>query len=85
MSKEPESNLRRLARSFAIELIIYGVLLTAYFLLVLQFLGAPLTNLFDSNLVVYSVVALTLIVVQAVVLEAVTSFLIRILGLEHFD
>ena len=78
-------NLRRLARTLVIELVVYGVLLVAYFLLVLRFLGQPLARLFDGNLALYGVVALALIVAQGAVLDAVTSFLVRLVGLDHFD
>lgn len=76
---------RHFLRSFGIELIIYGLLLTAYFFLVLRLLGTPLTQLFDDNLVLYAFVALGLIVAQGAALDAITSLLVRLLGLDHFD
>jgi hypothetical protein len=63
-----------LLRNFAIELVVYAILVAAYFFLVLRTLGPWLTDLYDNNLRVYAVAALVLIVVQAVILEAVTSF-----------
>ncbi len=83
MSKKPE--LRRLIRNFAIELGIYGVLLVIYFFAVLRLLGDPINNLYANNTIVYAVVGLGLIVVQAVALEAVTSYLIRLLRLDRFE
>ena len=76
---------KRLIRNLFIEMFIYGVLLVVYFLTVLQFLDEPLYNLFSQNLWVYAGAALLLIVVQAVVLEWVTSFLINKLGLEAVE
>ncbi len=76
---------KRLLRNFILELLIYGVLLSVYFLTVLRYLGEPLYNLFNQNLWVYAGAALLLIVVQAVVLEWVTSFLISRLGLETLE
>ncbi len=76
---------KRLIRNFILELLIYGVLLTIYFLTVLNYLDEPLYNLFNQNLWVYAGAALLLIVVQAVVLEWVTSFLIARLGLESLE
>jgi Na+/H+-dicarboxylate symporter len=73
---------KRLIRNFVLELLVYGVLLAVYFLTVLRYLDEPLYNLFNQNLWVYAGAALLLIVVQAVVLEWVTSFLIARLGLE---
>ena len=74
-----------LIRNFGIELIIYGLLVVGYFYLVLRLLGEPLRTLFERNLVLYSVVALALIVAQSVLLEAVTSFLLSRLKLERFE
>lgn len=76
---------RRLLRNFLIELIVYGTFVTAYFLIVLRYFSDPLTRLFQTNLPVYAVVGLVLIVAQAVVLESVTSWLIRRLGLETLE
>ncbi|MBE2221527.1 MAG: hypothetical protein IAF02_08305 [Anaerolineae bacterium] len=76
---------KHLLRNFILELFVYGVLLVVYFLTVLQFLDEPLYNLFNQNLWVYAGAALLLIVVQAVVLEWVTSFLIDRLGLETLE
>ncbi len=77
--------LRRFALTFGLELAIYGVLLAVYFLLVLRFLGEPLVRLFDDNLVVYAAAALGLIVAQGVVLDLVTSLLIRFLNVDALD
>lgn len=77
--------IRRLIRNFAIEVLVYAALVLGYFLLVLQFLGQPLARLFSDNLVLYAVVALVLIVAQGVVLEAVTSFIMGLLGLDQLE
>ena len=79
------SEARRLIRNFAIEVLVYAALVLGYFLLVLQFLGQPLARLFSDNLVLYAVVALVLIVAQGVVLEAVTSFIMGLLGLDQLE
>ncbi len=81
MTKE----MRNLLRNFIIELAVYGVLVVAYFLLVLQSIGDWLTSLYYNNLTVYAILALMLIVVQAVILEKVTAFLIERLGLERLE
>ena len=83
MSQKP--NLRKLIRNFIIELAVYGMLLIIYFFAVLQFLGGMLSNLFLNNMTIYALVGLALIITQAVVLEAVTSFLIRLLHLERLE
>ena len=78
-------NIKRVIGSFAIELLIYSVLVVAYFLAVLRLLGDPLHRLFSSDLVLYAFLALALIVVQAVVLEFITSFIMRLLGLDQVE
>jgi hypothetical protein len=83
MSQKP--NLRKLVRNFIIELAVYGMLLVVYFFAVLQFLGGMLSNLFLNNMSLYAIVGLALIITQAVVLEAVTSYLIRLLHLERLE
>jgi hypothetical protein len=77
--------LRKLLWNFAIELVIYAVLVSVYALLVLRLLGAPLKALFARNLVLYAFVSLVLIVVQGAALEFVTSLLVNWFGLERLE
>ena len=79
------SNVRVLLRNFAIEVVIYAVLVVIYFLLVLRLLGKPLERLFENHIGLYAFVALFLIVAQGVVLDGVTSFLINRLGLDRLE
>jgi hypothetical protein len=79
------SETKRLIRNFAIEVLVYAVLVFGYFMLVLRFLGEPLARLFSRNLLLYAIVALLLIVIQGVVLEAVTSFIMSLLGLDQLE
>lgn len=76
-------SFKRMLRIFALEMLIYAVLLVAYFLAALQFLGEPLSRLSRLNPWVYAGATLVLIVAQSVVLEIITSFLIDRLGLER--
>ena len=71
---------RELLRAFAIELVIYTILVTGYFFVALHFLGVWLKDIFDHERTLYAVVALALIVGQGVVLELLTTWLLRILG-----
>ena len=80
-----QPDTRTLLRNFAIELLVYGILVVVYFVLVLQTIGPWLTDLYYSNLRLYAIAALVLIVVQAVFLEWITSFLIERLGLERLE
>ena len=69
----------RSLRVFATELAIYAVLVTVYFFLVLHVLGNWLYRLDTQHRILYAVVALLLIIGQAVVLDALTTVLFRIL------
>ena len=66
-------------KAFAVELVVYAVLVTAYFFLVLHCLGDSLYQLEQGHRWWYAVVAILLIVGQAVLLQNVTSFLLRII------
>jgi hypothetical protein len=66
-------------RAFAIELAIYAVLVVAYFFLVLNLLGEWLYQLESQHRYIYAGVAILLIIGQAVLLESVTTFLIRLI------
>ena len=54
--------------SFLLELVVYAVLVTSYFFLVLHFLGGALRSLFETNKTAYAFVALALIIGQGVLL-----------------
>ena len=66
-------------RAFAVELVIYALLVTTYFFLVLHLLGEWLYHLETQHRVVYAAVAVLLIAGQAVVLDTVTTLLFRLL------
>jgi len=66
-------------RAFLIELAIYAVLVVGYFFLVLHFLGSWLYQLEIHHRYTYAGVAILLIIGQAVVLENVTTLLLRII------
>lgn len=75
MKKETVKTLR----AFAIELVVYAALVVGYFLLVLHFLGGWLYQLEIRHRYTYAGVAILLIIGQAVVLESVTTLLLRII------
>jgi hypothetical protein len=70
---------RKTLFSFLIELVVYGLLVAAYFFLVLHFLGGWLADLDKRSVRLYALVAIGLIIGQSVVLEWVTTFLFRLL------
>jgi hypothetical protein len=69
-----------LLRAFAIELVVYAVLVTIYFFVALHFLGGWLKEVFDSHRTLYAFAAFALIVGQGILLEFVTSWLLRLFG-----
>jgi hypothetical protein len=66
-------------RAFLIELAIYAVLVIVYFLAVLHVLGGWLHGLEVQHRYAYAGLTIILIVGQAVVLEALTTFLLRLI------
>ena len=80
-----ETKLKLLLRNFLIELVIYSLLVLAYFYFILRYLEDYLTNLFSQNLVLYGVIGVLLIVLQGALLDAVTSILLNQIKLDRFD
>ena len=69
----------RTLRAFLIELVVYTALVVAYFFAVLHFLGGWLFQLQQHHRYPYAGVAILLIIGQAVVLQNVTTYLLRII------
>ena len=63
---------------FLLELAVYACFVSAYFYLVLHFLGDWLKQVFVENKTLYAILALGLIVVQGVLLEMLTSAIFRV-------
>jgi len=80
-----KQKMRVMVRNFVVELIIYSILVIAYFVVALRLLGESLARLFHSNLVTYALVSLGLIVAQGVLLDAITSFLLDRLNLSRLE
>lgn len=66
-------------RAFLFELVIYAVLVVGYFFLVLHFLGGWLYRVEANHRYFYSGLTIFLIIGQAVVLEWLTTFLLRMI------
>ena len=75
MKKETAKTLR----AFLIELAIYAVLVVGYFFLVLHFLGGWLHQLEAHHRYTYAGAAILLMIGQAVVLQNVTTLLLRLI------
>jgi len=63
--------------SILIEVVVYAALVLAYFFLVLHFLGGWLLDIYQRDKRIYAVLALFLIVCQGVVLETLTTALLK--------
>jgi hypothetical protein len=66
-------------RAFLIELGVYAVFVTVYFFLVLHYLSDWLQNLHLNHVRIYALMTIVLIIGQAVLLENVTTWLLRLL------
>jgi len=66
-------------RVFAIELALYTVLVVIYFFLVLHLLGQWLYELEIHHRYTYAGIAILLIIGQAILLESLTTFLMRLI------
>lgn len=78
-------DIKHSLKLFLIELAVYAVLVLGYFFLVLHFLGTWLFRLFEQNKKLYAFVALGLIIGQGVMLEMLTSALLRFIRSETED
>lgn len=66
-------------RAFLVELAIYAVFVIGYFFLVLHYLSGWLQDLHLNHVRIYALMTIVLIIGQAVFLESVTSWLLRLL------
>ena len=66
-------------KTFFFELLLYAVLLVAYFVFVLHYLGGWFKELFDQDRKLFAFMALVVMIGQTVGLEIVSSFLIWLL------
>jgi hypothetical protein len=66
-------------RAFLIELAVYAAFVTGYFFLVLHFLSAWLQDLHLHHVKLYALATIVLIIGQAVLLESITTWLLRFL------
>jgi uncharacterized membrane protein len=74
-----KTETRKTLSAFVIELAVYAVLVTGYFFLVLHFLSGWLQELHRHHVTTYAIVAIALVIGQAVLLESLTTWLFRLL------
>ncbi len=77
MESKNRSEASSTAKAFLVELVVYSLLVVLYFLFVLHFLADWINHLEATRIKTYAVVSIGLIVAQAIVLESVTSWLMR--------
>ena len=75
---------KQLIANLLLEIVIYSGLIFGYYLLVLRYLGPWLAEIFETNLVKYAFIGLGLIFTQAVVLDFITSYLMKYIKLDQF-
>ena len=63
--------------AWVLHLALYSVLLLSYFLLVLRYLSGWFTDLFHYHRVEFAFFGIVAMVVQAVVLDAISAFILR--------
>jgi hypothetical protein len=66
-------------RAFLVELAVYAVFVTGYFFLVLHYLSGWLQDLHLNHVKLYALATIVLIIGQAVLLESITTWLMRLL------
>ena len=84
MIKKPQHSdpsFRPLMRRLVLILCVYAPLVSVYLILLMRLVKEPLTRLFQAGSSSYAFVALLVIVIQSILLEALTSWLLRRIGL----
>jgi hypothetical protein len=85
MSRSPikpkDPSLKPFLRSMGLELFIYAPIVTAYLFLVLRYAGDFLDGLFLQSPLLYTVVCVIAVLAQGVLLDMLTSWLLRRFGL----
>lgn len=67
-------------KTFLIELLIYAVFAVGYVIAVVHLLDVWLKHLYDDDRFLYAVVALALIISQGVLLQLLTSWLVKVIN-----
>ncbi|HEX5176522.1 MAG TPA: hypothetical protein VFV83_05815 [Chthoniobacteraceae bacterium] len=74
-----KADARRALFSFLVEMVVYGFFIACYFLLVLHLLGPSLAQIEEKHIRFYAVLCVALILGQSIILESITTFLLRLL------
>jgi hypothetical protein len=74
-----KAEARRALLAFAIEMVVYAILIACYFLLVLHLLGPSLAQIAREHVRWYAVLCVALVLGQSIALESITTLLLRLL------
>jgi len=78
-----DPSLQPLLRSILLEIAIYVPIVAVYFWLILRYVGDKFASLYQDSLALYAIAATLAILIQGVLLERLTSWLLRRFGLRH--
>ena len=79
MATKNKTEAFKTLKAFLIELVLYAILVVGYFFFVLHFLAGWINDLEVNRIEIYAVVSIGLIIAQAILLEGLTSWLMRLL------
>lgn len=82
-SPRRDPSLRPFLRSMALELLIYAPVVMVYLLLVLRYGSEGLLYLFQRSPITYTVIGIAAILAQGVLLDMLTTWLLRRFGLRR--
>ena len=83
IEEDRDPSFRPLMRSLAIEAVFYAPIAIGYFLLYQRFVYKPLFRLYNEIPIGYAILGTFLIIIQGILLEMVTSWLLRRIGLRN--
>lgn len=78
-----DPSLHPLLRSILLEIAIYVPIVAVYYWVILRYASDKFTSLFQDSLPLYAIAATLAIIIQGVLLEMLTSWLLRRFGLRH--
>lgn len=70
--------IEKVLRSFAVEVVVYGALVSGYAWLVMHYFSGFLKSLFDTNRFNYAVAAVLLMIAQGFLLQYFTTLLLSL-------
>lgn len=83
LEEDRDPSFGPLMRSLAIEALFYAPIAVGYFLLFKLLINEPLLRLYKEIPVGYAIIGTLIMVAQGILLEALTSWLLRRIGLRN--